>query len=42
LERIEKMERKYDEQFKVVFDALRKLLMPPEEPPKHRIGVGTD
>ena len=35
--KIEVMERKYDKQFKVVFDALRKLLTPPEKP-KRRIG----
>jgi len=35
--KIEVMERKYDKQFKVAFDALRKLLMPPEKP-KRRIG----
>ncbi len=32
-EKIETMEKKYDLQFKVVFDAIRKLLTPPEEPP---------
>ena len=42
LEKVEKMERKYDEQFKVVFDAIRKLLTPSEEPPKRRIGFGTE
>jgi hypothetical protein len=36
------MESKYDEQFKVVFDAIRKLLTPPEEPPKRRIGFGVE
>ena len=35
--KIQRMEKKYDRQFKVVFDALRKLLMPPERP-KRRIG----
>jgi len=35
--KIESMERKYDQQFKVVFDAIRKLLTPPEKP-KRRIG----
>lgn len=34
LEKFEKMERKYDEQFKVVFDAIRNLISPPEEPRK--------
>lgn len=40
LEKVERMERKYDAQFKEVFDAIRKLFTPPEEPPKRRIGFG--
>ena len=39
--KIEAMERKYDARFKVVFDAIRKLMTPPEsvpEPPRRRIG----
>lgn len=32
------LERKYDAQFKVVFDAIRELMRPPE-PPKRRIGL---
>ncbi len=35
--KIESMEGKYDKQFKVVFDALRGLIEPPEKP-KNRIG----
>jgi len=35
--KIEEMEAKYDNQFKVVFDALRQLLEPPARP-KKRIG----
>jgi hypothetical protein len=35
--KIDKMEKKYDSQFKVVFDAIRKLMNPPH-PPKNRIG----
>ena len=35
--KIEDMERKYDQQFKVIFDAIKQLLMPPEKP-KGRIG----
>lgn len=41
LEKVEKMESKYDAQFRIVFDALRKLLTPPEEP-KRRIGFGME
>ncbi len=36
-QKIEAMERKYDQQFRVVFDAIRELLTPPEKP-KRRIG----
>jgi len=37
--KLEALEKKYDAQFKVVFDAIRRLMAPPEpEPPKKRIG----
>lgn len=32
------LERRYDAQFKAVFDAIRKLMSPPEPPRKRRIG----
>ncbi len=32
------LEEKYDAQFKVVFDAIRELMAPPEHPTKRRIG----
>ena len=32
------LEKKYDAQFKVVFDAIRDLMSPPEPPKKRRIG----
>jgi hypothetical protein len=37
------LERKYDAQFKVIFDAIRALMEPPPETvaPKPRIGFGT-
>jgi len=35
--KIEEMEKKYDRQFKIVFDAIRKLLAPPPKS-KHPIG----
>ena len=35
--KIESMEKKYDYQFKIVFDAIKRLLEPPENP-KGRIG----
>ncbi|HLI30748.1 MAG TPA: ORF6N domain-containing protein [Terriglobia bacterium] len=35
--RLDEMEKKYDAQFKVVFDAIRELMKPPEKP-RPRIG----
>jgi hypothetical protein len=35
--RLNEMEKKYDAQFKVVFDAIRELMKPPEKP-RRRIG----
>jgi hypothetical protein len=32
------LERKYDRQFKVVFDAIRELMAPPDPEPRRRIG----
>ena len=37
--RLEEMESKYDEQFRVVFDAIRELMTPPEKSAR-RIGFG--
>ena len=36
--KLEEMEKKYDAQFKVVFDTIRKLMAPPPEPKKRKIG----
>jgi hypothetical protein len=36
--RLDAMEKKYDSQFKVVFDAIRQLMLPSERKPKRRIG----
>jgi hypothetical protein len=36
--RLDNLESKYDRQFKVVFDAIRELMTPPEQEPKRRIG----
>ena len=36
--KLEAMERKYDAQFRVVFDELRKLMEPPSEKPRRAIG----
>jgi hypothetical protein len=40
-QRLDELEKKYDVQFKVVFDAIRQLMQPPE-PKKKRIGFVTD
>lgn len=40
-QKIEDMEQKYDYQFKVVFEAIRQLLEPPEKPEK-KIGFQND
>jgi hypothetical protein len=32
------LEKKYDQQFRVVFDAIRQLMAPPPAPPKRKIG----
>ena len=38
--RLDGLEKKYDAQFKIVFDAIRQLMAPPEpEPQKKRIGL---
>jgi hypothetical protein len=36
--RLDKLEARYDRQFKVVFDAIRELMSPPETNPKRKIG----
>lgn len=36
--RVDEPEARYDGQFKVVFDAIRRLMAPPEAKPKRRIG----
>jgi hypothetical protein len=40
--KLEALEKKYDEQFAVVFRAIRELMAPPETPPKRRIGFGVE
>ncbi len=40
--RLDSLERKYDSQFKAVFDAIRQLMTPPAETPKPRIGYQTE
>ena len=36
--KIDDMEKKYDAQFNIVFEAIKKMLEPPPEPSKRRIG----
>ena len=36
--RLDELERKYDSQFRVVFDAIRQLMAPPPPPPRRPIG----
>lgn len=39
--KLEELEKKYDKQFAVVFEAIRQLMQPPE-PPKRQIGFGVE
>ncbi|MBI4826921.1 MAG: ORF6N domain-containing protein [Nitrospirae bacterium] len=41
-QKIEAMEKKYDSQFKIVFDAIRQLITPPETKSKKIIGFGKE
>lgn len=38
--KLDVLEKKYDAQFRVVFDAIRALMEPPPDPPRRRIGFG--
>ena len=38
--KLEEMEKKYDAQFKIVFDAIRQLMSPPTATPRKQIGFG--
>jgi hypothetical protein len=38
IRRLDAMEKKYDKQFQVVFEAIRQLMTEPEESPKERMG----
>ncbi len=37
-QKLVQLEKRYDHQFKMVFDAIRELMAPPPVPPKRRIG----
>jgi hypothetical protein len=40
--KLEALEKKYDAQFKIVFDAIRELMEPAEQKPKRKIGFLAD
>jgi hypothetical protein len=40
--KLSELERKYDAQFKAVFDAIRQLMAAPSDAPKPRIGYETE
>jgi hypothetical protein len=40
--RLDELEKKYDGQFKVVFDAIKQLMAPPAEVRRRKIGFGRD
>ena len=40
--RLDDLEKKYDAQFRVVFDAIRELMAPPPEPSRKRIGFHSE
>ena len=40
--KLEELEEKYDANFRVVFDAIRKLMGPEKPPPRRRIGFETE
>jgi hypothetical protein len=41
-EKLSQLEKRYDHQFKVVFDAIREIMNPAQPPKKRRIGFGDD
>ena len=40
--KLEELEKKYDSQFSIVFDAIRELMAEPEDPPRKPIGFHTE
>jgi hypothetical protein len=42
LRRLDDMEKNYDHQFRVVFDAIRELMKPSDEPPREPMGFHTE
>lgn len=42
IRRLDDMEKKYDDRFRVVFEAIRELMAPEPLPPRQRIGFATE
>jgi hypothetical protein len=40
--KLDELEQKYDQQFRVVFDAIRELMEPPQEESKGSMGFGRE
>jgi hypothetical protein len=40
--RLDDLEEKYDDRFKLVFDAIKQLMTPPDPPVKRKIGFGRE
>lgn len=40
--KVNELEQKYDTRFSIVFDTIRKLMTPPEPPPRRKIGFHAD
>jgi len=40
--RLDELEKKYDKQFRIVFDAIRELMTEPDGPPKPPIGFQSE
>ena len=40
--KLAELEHRYDHQFKIVFDAIREIMLPKEPPRKRRLGFGND
>jgi hypothetical protein len=40
--KLDELERKYDAQFRVVFDAIHQLMTPPPDKPKRKIGFARE
>ena len=41
-DKLKRLEESYDAQFRVVFDAIREIMLPKDPPKKRRLGFGDD